>query len=115
MSPPIELIAASRGATRLAVAAGSPAAGGPTALDLVEATTWPARARPDRRRADGLYAAIAETGTIILTAQPHEGRRALTLVPDLHICVVRESQIHELVPEALGATRAGPRRAGRSR
>ncbi len=53
----------------------------------------------------GCTVAIAETGTIVLTAQPHEGRRALTLVPDLHICVVRESQICELVPEALDVIR----------
>jgi L-lactate dehydrogenase complex protein LldG len=49
----------------------------------------------------GCTTAVAETGTIILTASPHEGRRAITLVPDLHICVVRESQIVELLPEAL--------------
>jgi L-lactate dehydrogenase complex protein LldG len=49
----------------------------------------------------GCTVAVAETGTIILTAAPHEGRRALTLVPDLHICVVRESQIVHLLPEAL--------------
>jgi L-lactate dehydrogenase complex protein LldG len=49
----------------------------------------------------GCTVAVAETGTIILTAGHHEGRRALTLVPDLHICVVRESQIVHLLPEAL--------------
>jgi L-lactate dehydrogenase complex protein LldG len=49
----------------------------------------------------GCSAAIAESGTIVLTAGVEEGRRALTLVPDLHICVVRESQICELLPEAL--------------
>jgi L-lactate dehydrogenase complex protein LldG len=48
----------------------------------------------------GCTVAIAETGTIILTAGPREGRRALSLVPDLHVCVVSESQIVELVPEA---------------
>src|SRR5438067_6609431 len=56
----------------------------------------------------GCSAAIAESGTIVLTAGPEEGRRALTLVPDLHICVVRESQICELLPEALD--RIDPRR-----
>ena len=49
----------------------------------------------------GCTVAIAETGTIVLTAAPHEGRRALTLVPDLHVCVVEEHRIVELVPEAI--------------
>ena len=53
----------------------------------------------------GSTLAIAETGTIALTAGPGEGRRALTLVPDLHVCVVEESRIVELVPEAM--TRLG--------
>jgi len=51
----------------------------------------------------GCTVAIAETGTLILTAAPGEGRRAITLVPDVHICVVREDQILELVPEAIAA------------
>lgn len=45
--------------------------------------------------------AIASTGTIILQDQaPGQGRRALSLIPDYHLCVVRESQILETVPEA---------------
>ncbi|MFI8836376.1 lactate utilization protein C [Streptomyces afghaniensis] len=45
--------------------------------------------------------AIAVTGTVILDHGPGQGRRALTLLPDQHICLVREDQIVFDVPEAL--------------
>ncbi|WP_369229508.1 lactate utilization protein C [Streptomyces sp. R21] len=45
--------------------------------------------------------AIAVTGTVTLDHGPGQGRRALTLLPDQHICVVREDQIAPDVPEAL--------------
>ncbi|MBQ0923936.1 LutC/YkgG family protein [Saccharopolyspora endophytica] len=44
---------------------------------------------------------IASTGTIVLDHGPGQGRRAATLVPDLHICVVGESQVSDDVPAAL--------------
>jgi L-lactate dehydrogenase complex protein LldG len=48
----------------------------------------------------GCTVAIAETGTLVLAGRPHEGRRALTLVPDTHICLVESAQIVKSVPEA---------------
>ena len=44
---------------------------------------------------------IAETGTLVLDHGPDQGRRLLTLLPDLHVCVVRASQVVPDVPDAL--------------
>jgi L-lactate dehydrogenase complex protein LldG len=105
---------AERGARRLGVPAGLTPAWRPTGLELVDDPS------PDPTSLDeldgaitGCTLAIAETGTIALTGAEGEGPRALTLVPDLHVCVVREGQIVELVPDALtklGALVASERR-----
>jgi L-lactate dehydrogenase complex protein LldG len=59
----------------------------------------------------GCALGIAETGTIVLDGGERSGRRALTLVPDLHVCVVEEDQIVAGVPDAVDrlgeAARAG--------
>lgn len=46
--------------------------------------------------------AIAETGTLVLAAGGGCGRRALTLVPDHHLCVLHAQRVVQTVPEALG-------------
>lgn len=48
-------------------------------------------------------AAVAETGTIILDATAGQSRRALTLVPDYHLVVVRAEQVMPIVPDAIAA------------
>ena len=45
--------------------------------------------------------AIADTGTIVLDGSDDQGRRAITLVPDHHICVVRADQVVGTVPEGV--------------
>ncbi|GHJ47166.1 hypothetical protein Cs7R123_45080 [Catellatospora sp. TT07R-123] len=53
-------------------------------------------------------AAAADTGTIVLDGSADQGRRAITLVPDRHICVVHAAQVVQTVPELLA--RVDPRR-----
>lgn len=99
----VALAAAHHSAQRLVIPGGLPDAWRPTGLALIsDDTSLTAR---DLDGLDGVItgctAAIAETGTIALTAAPHEGRRLLSLVPDLHICIVEAAQITGSVPEAI--------------
>jgi len=98
----VSSVCAGLGAASLVVPAGVPAAWRSADLAFVEDDGLSPH---ELDRVDGALtgctAAVAETGTIILTAGPLEGRRALSLVPDLHVCVVREAQIVELVPDAM--------------
>ncbi|HEX4760427.1 MAG TPA: lactate utilization protein C [Thermoleophilaceae bacterium] len=79
---------ASRGSTRVVRAPGGDELT-PAELDDVDAAIT------------GCALAIAETGTIVLDGGPDSGRRALTLVPDHHICVVRAEQVVADLPDAI--------------
>jgi L-lactate dehydrogenase complex protein LldG len=103
---------AEHGARRVVVAPEAPATG-----DGIERVTDDPPLTPrDLDALDGVLtgcaAAIAETGTLVLDGGPLSGRRVLTLVPDLHVCVVAESDVHDRVPDAIAAL-AGAAREGR--
>jgi L-lactate dehydrogenase complex protein LldG len=90
------------GLQRLVVAPGVPEEWRPQGVELIDDGD-----RLDPRQLDaldgvlsGCAVAIAETGTIVLDGGPRSGRRAITLVPDHHICVVEAEQVVMLVPEA---------------
>ena len=101
-----ELLAA-RGARRVVVPAGLDAgwlgeAGG---VDVRTDSADDPLSVDDLDAVDGVVTAsavaIAETGTIVLDAGADQGRRAISLVPDLHICVVGADQVVASVPEGL--------------
>ncbi|MBT2247951.1 lactate utilization protein C [Arthrobacter sp. BHU FT2] len=49
----------------------------------------------------GSAVTVAESGTIILDGSPDQGRRAVSLIPDHHVCVVHSRDITQILPEAL--------------
>jgi L-lactate dehydrogenase complex protein LldG len=72
---------------------------------VVDGAEGPTLTADDLDRLDGVVTAaavaVAETGTIVLDGSADQGRRAVTLVPDLHVCVVRAGQVVATVPEAV--------------
>jgi len=103
-----------RGSRRMVVPADAPAEWASRAFEMVIDADLPAR---ELDLLDGVVTgcalAIAETGTIALDGGRHQGRRALTLVPDHHVCVVWRDQIVGLVPEAIDALRRAVAGEGR--
>lgn len=103
---------AEHGARRVAIPAGLPEAWRPRDVELVvDDGLDPATLDALDGAVTGCAIAIAETGTFVLDGGDEvSGRRALTLVPDLHVCVVRRAQVVATVPEAIAALdgRRGP-------
>jgi L-lactate dehydrogenase complex protein LldG len=90
-----------RGARRVGIPPGLPDDWRSGSLELVEdAGLSPNELADLDGVVTGCTLAIAESGTLVLSGGPAEGRRALTLVPDLHVCVVCEEDVVEILPEA---------------
>ena len=93
-----------RGVRRLVVPAGLPDGWIPDGPDVLRDDTRTQLSNEELDRSDGVLTGcalgISQTGTIVLDAGAGQGRRALTLLPDYHLCVVREEQVVSLVPEA---------------
>jgi L-lactate dehydrogenase complex protein LldG len=100
----VEAVCDERAATRIGIASGLPDEWRPRNVELVVDSGLSTQ---QLDALDGVVtgctAAIAETGTLILSGAPADGRRALTLVPDLHVCVLRAGQVVGSVPEGIAA------------
>jgi L-lactate dehydrogenase complex protein LldG len=95
-------ILSERGRHKLAIPEGVPAEWLPAGFEFVQDT------RGDIAGIDSCEGvltsatlAIAETGTIVLQDAPGQGRRAVTLLPDYHLCIVDAATIVQTVPEAM--------------
>ena len=93
-----------RGARRVVVPAGFPVDWEPEAELLRDD---PPLTTQELDTVDGVITscavAVAETGTVVLDHGAGQGRRALTLVPDYHLVIVRAQQVVALVPDGIAA------------
>jgi L-lactate dehydrogenase complex protein LldG len=100
----IARVCGEQGAHRLGVPPALPGEWRPDGIELVEDHGLSAQELDALDGAlTGCALAIAETGTIVLDGGERSGRRALTLVPDLYLCVVERAQVVATVPEAIRA------------
>jgi L-lactate dehydrogenase complex protein LldG len=95
---------AAAGARRVGIAPDLDARLRPVGVELIEDEALGSR---ELDSLDGALttcaAGCAVTGTIALDGGTGQGRRALSLVPDLHVCVIRADAIVESVPELIAA------------
>ena len=95
-------VCAERGVRRLGVPPGLPLEWRPAGVGVVEDHELaPADLDALDAALTGCALAIAETGSLVLAAGSADGRRALSLVPDVYLCVVREDQVVPDLPAAM--------------
>jgi len=114
----IEEALARRGVKRLVIPPYLPKVWVPDSVDALRDAARPRLTNDELDNSDGVLTGcalgIAQTGTIVLDSGRAQGRRALTLLPDYHLCVVREDQIVGLVPEAFAKLEETVKNEGRA-
>jgi L-lactate dehydrogenase complex protein LldG len=100
-------ILAERGKRRMVVPPGVPSAWLPQGFEFIVDEEFTAQQLDEF---EGVLTcaslAIAETGTVVLQSVAGQGRRALSLVPDYHLCVVQAADVVATVPEAFARLQA---------
>ncbi|HLL98105.1 MAG TPA: lactate utilization protein C [Rubrobacteraceae bacterium] len=118
LSGAIEEALARRGVKRLVIPPYLPKEWIPEGIETLRDAARPRLTNEELDASDGVLTGcalgIAQTGTIVLDSGRAQGRRALTLLPDYHLCVVREDQIVGLVPEAFAKLEGTVKNEGRA-
>ncbi len=98
----VERLLTERGKRRLVVPAGVPSGMLPAGFEMVEDSGFsPAELDSFEGVVTMATVAIAETGSFVLQHVAGQGRRAASLVPDYHLCIIKEADVVETVPEAI--------------
>jgi len=107
VSDAVKTMLQARGVRRLVVPAGLPAGVLPEGFEfIVDAGFQPAELDAFDGVVTRSAVAIAETGTVVLQNTAGQGRRAATLVPDYHLCVLYAADVVETVPQAMARLQA---------
>ena len=118
LSEAIQEILEERGIEKLVVPSDLPEEWLPDKVELLEEPSEGRLGNDVLDDSDGVLTGcalgISQTGTIVLDSGATQGRRALTLLPDYHLCVVKEDQVVGLMPEAISKLADSVKDGGRA-